>query len=171
MRMELQDLPEIEYLSGRAVRKVSPKRIHAIVQVASSVILKRCAGHRGAVGTEWRFHLRPGTSLVPDVAFVSFERLRVLTDEQADEPPFAPDVAVEVRSPSRRPALAEEKIRYYLAHGSKLVLDVDPAERVIHAHGVDGVRTFSGGERFAFDAVSWLQFDVDELFANIEIPR
>lgn len=171
MRTVLQDLPEIEYVSGRPFRKVSPKRIHAIVQVACSVIVKRCAGRRGAVGTEWRFHLRPGTSLVPDVAFVSFERLRTLTDEQADEPPFAPDIAVEVRSPSRRPAVAEEKVRHYLAHGSKLVLDVDPAERAVHAHSADGMRTFSSGEGFASELVSWLQFDVDELFANIDIPR
>lgn len=171
MRMVLQDLPEIEYVSGRAFRKVSPKRIHAIVQVACSVMLKRCAGRRGAVGTEWRFHLRSGTSLVPDVAFVSFERLRVLTDEQADEPPFAPDVAVEVRSPSRRPAVAEEKVRHYLTHGSKLVLDVDPAERAVHAHSAEGVRTFITGDAFACKAVSWLRFDIDELFANIDIPR
>lgn len=167
----IQDQPEIEYLSGRPYAKVSPKRVHAMVQAAALLILQRCAGSRGAVGPEWRFQLSAGTSLVPDVAFVSYERLRALSEEQSEEPPFAPDIAIEVRSPSHRSALAQDKIRRYLAHGAQVVLDVDPATREVHAWTAAGEHAYCSGDRFTSGAFPWLQFEIAELFAKIEIPR
>lgn len=171
MRHVLQDSPEVEYVQGKPYPKVSPKRVHAMVQAAAILILQRCSERRGAVGPEWRFRLEPATTLVPDVAFVSYERLRVLTDEEADEPPFAPDIAVEVRSPSRRASLMAKKIEQYLVHGARLVLDVDPAARIVHAYSSDSVRTYGKGERFECASFPWLHFDVAELFATLEIPR
>ncbi len=167
----LRDEPEIEYIAGRPYPKVSPKRIHAVVQLAIAMILQRCAANRGVVGPEWRFKLLPGAELVPDVAYVSYDRLRPLSDEQAEEPPFSPDVAVEVRSPSHRQALSAEKVRLYLAHGATLVLDIDPYARTVFAHTFTGVGTYNTGERFAIDSLSWLQFDIDELFVHVDIPR
>ena len=110
---------------------------------------------------------------MPDVAYVSYDRLRPLTDEQAEEPPFAPDVAAEVRSPSHRRGLAAKKVRQYLAHGGVLVLDVDPYARAIRAHARDaaGPASYRLGERFNSESLPWLQSDVDELFVNIDIPR
>lgn len=64
------------------------------------------------------------------------------------EPPFAPDIAVDVRSPSHRAALMAKKIEQYLVHGARLVLDVDPAARIVHAYSSDIVRTYGKGERF-----------------------
>lgn len=172
MAYAFKDYPEIEYLNGRPHPKVSPKRTHALVQFALALVLRRCGGAIGNVATEWRFKLSGDTELVPDVAFVSFDRLRALTDEEAEEPPFAPDIAIEVRSPSRRPAYDVSKIREYLSHGAKLVLDVDPKARAIHAHdsGVGRV-AFHSGDRFAHDAFPWLIFEVDEVFADLKIPR
>lgn len=171
MARALQDKSEIEYLSGRPYPKVSPKRIHAMVQGAATLVLRRCATGLGAVGPEWRFHLAKDTSLVPDLAFVSYERLRTLSDQEAEEPPFAPDIAIEVRSPSHRSALAREKIALYLAHGSRLVLDIDPTERALHAHNKTGARTYRNGEAFLDATFPWLRFEVSELFADIDIPR
>jgi Uma2 family endonuclease len=168
----LYDLPEIEYLSGQPYPKVSPKRVHAIVQGNVCFVLRRSSRGRGQAGTEWRFKLSIETEFVPDVAFVSYERLRTLSDVEADEPPLAPDIAVEIRSPSNRANYNAQKFTTYLRYGAVLVLDVDPKERVVHAHAVDGsLRTYRAGEAFAHDAVPWLQFHVDELFEDIEIPR
>ena len=172
MQHTLKDLPEIEYLSGQPYPKVSPKRTHAIVQTAAVTILRRCAIGRGNAGTEWRFKLAGDTQFVPDVAFVSFERLRPLTGELLEEPPFAPDIAIEVRSPSRRPSYERSKIQQYLEHGARLVLDVDPRERAVYAHGIDGSQAvYRARERFSHPAAPWLTFDIDELFADLEIPR
>lgn len=171
MRATLSDKPEIEYIGGRAYPKVSPKRTHSMVQRNLLRILEDAAGDRGAVGPEWRFRLGPDTSLVPDIAYVSFERLRPLTDEQAEEPPFAPDIAAEVRSPSHRAGLLESKIEQYFLHGALLVLDVDPVERIVYARTANAALAFKSGEWFACDALPWLRFDVSEVFARIDIPR
>lgn len=45
--------PYLEYHAGRAVRKLSPRTSHALVQEAMLVILRRCAGSGYRVGTEW----------------------------------------------------------------------------------------------------------------------
>ena len=47
---------------------------------------------------------------------------------------FAPDLAVEVRSPSDREAKVAEKIRHYLGHGTRAVWDVDPDVRTVIVH-------------------------------------
>ncbi|HLI94954.1 MAG TPA: Uma2 family endonuclease [Candidatus Baltobacteraceae bacterium] len=171
MPVVLEDLPEIEYIDGKGYRKVSPKRTHAIVQAALLGIFSRCAQQRGSVGPEWRFHLTSKTSLVPDVSFVSYERLRTLSDEEAEEPPFAPDIVAEVRSPSNRAAPLAAKTRLYLEHGALLVLDVHPKTRAIRAHTKAGVAAYRCGERFTCESVPWLVFEVDELFEKLDIPR
>lgn len=172
MHHAIVDEPEFEYIEGRAYQKVSPKRIHATVQANLLLILRRVSEARGIAATEWRFNLAPGTTLLPDVAYASYERLRTLTEAQADEPPFAPDIAGEVRSPSYRAKFAAEKIELYLRHGATLVFDVDPAKRMLHVHAANGeVASFKCGEAFVSDAIPWLQFEVDELFELLELPR
>ncbi len=158
---------EVELLEGRPVPKVSPKRTHALVQGTALVLLRQCAGAAGDVGTEWRFQLTDTTELVPDVAFVARERLLTLTPQDREEPPFAPDVAVEVRSPSNREADIVWKTHAYLRHGAVLVLDVDPARRTLVAHAAGGVRHYDADATFIHEAAPWLTFDVRELFAGL----
>jgi len=70
--------------------------------------------------------------LLPDVAFISFDR--------APEPfpekfvPAMPDLAVEIRSPSNTLAEMREKAQRYLRLGAKLVWIVLPAERSVEIH-------------------------------------
>jgi len=163
--------PEIELLAGRELPKVSPRSTHSVVQLAmGSILLARSAG-RGLVGTEWRFAINadgdPRTSLIPDVAFVSNERLASLDAEAREEPPFAPDIAVEVRSPNDRVTDVEWKLRAYLAHGGLLALDVLPTARIIRAFTHDGVQEFAQFERFACAAAPWFSFEVAAAFANL----
>lgn len=171
MDYAIVDQPDFEYIDGRAYQKVSPKKTHAVVQGRCLVILERCSGDRGLAGTEWTFHLTETTTLQPDVSFVSYERLDALTDDEQQEPPFAPDVAIEVRSPSYRPGLAAEKIRLYLAHGAKSILDVDPEDRTIKAYANGVHQLFQSGERFEMPQVPWLTFDVSEIFKSLDRPR
>lgn len=167
-RSVLFDPPEIEYLDGHPYPKVSPKRTHALVQKALLRILDDCAAGRGDVGPEWRFDLGAVdityTEFVPDIAFVSNERMERLNDDDAEEPPFAPDVAIEVRSPSNRAAYIARKMLRYLQCGSLLVLDVDPATRTIVAHAKSGVRTFTEADRFEHEAAPWFTFEVGSIF-------
>jgi Uma2 family endonuclease len=174
MEEALLEKPYVEYLDGKAYPKaVSPKARHSIVQGTAFTILRRCSAGIGIAGTEWDFRLGVAdgmqTMFVPDVAVVMLERLRSLPESDREQPPFAPDVAVEIRSPSYRHAFASEKIVRYLRNGAVLVLDVDPIKRVVFAHSVGGVRTFVESERFMHEAAPWLAFDVAELFSDLDL--
>jgi len=167
----LIDLPEIEYLDGEAYPKVSPNLTHGVVQGAMARILYSAGAKRGKIALE--LHVYPGeterdATFVPDVAFVSNERLRALGPEDREDPPFSPDIAVEVRSPSNDLRYLEKKIARYLATGALLVLDVDPETRTIAAHGTSEVRTFTETERFESPDVEWLRFAVAEAFADLD---
>jgi Uma2 family endonuclease len=118
----IADLPEIEYLDGRAHPKVSPKYKHGIVHFAMARIIHAAAGERGRVVLEWRLHVGgldgSETSFVPDIAYVAAERLRALSEQEREEPALAPDIAVEIWSPSNDRRYLEQKIARYLSTGS-----------------------------------------------------
>ncbi len=107
------------------------------------------------------------TEFIPDVSFISRERHSPLKGDDREKPPFAPEIAVEVRSPSDDLTYLQRKIERCLANGSVLVLDIDPKTRAIHAYTRDGMREFREGERFTTTAVPWLEFDVSETFAQL----
>lgn len=146
--------PATEWVNGRALQKVSPQERHARAQARMVAKLGAWADETGAgrVGTEWEFRVTPPHEatrpLVPDVAFLSFERLGYEQDDAAQIPYMAPDVAVEILSPSDRQPDVDEKIRVYLAAGAKLVLLVDSVERTFVAHDTEGAHHFSPSETF-----------------------
>jgi len=92
--------------------------------------------HLGALFTaEAGFILErdPDTLLCPDVAFVASERLPA----GGLEPRFlelAPDLAVEVLTPSSRPGEMRIKVADYLRLGVRAVWVVDPARRTVCMH-------------------------------------
>jgi hypothetical protein len=70
--------PAIESIRGRWQQKVSGGRRHSILQGRLWLWLTLWGRGSGEVGTEWRFYMlakgEKPSSLVPDVAYVSFER-------------------------------------------------------------------------------------------------
>lgn len=173
MAIEYRTDPEYwERLDGVDYPKVSPKTTHALVQGAFAALLRELVVGRGLCGTEWRFRIgsADGTDswLVPDIAYVRMERMSLLPPAKREEPPFAPDIAIEVRSPSHRSQLAERKIARYLNAGSLLVLDVDPEMRAIYAHDALGMRPFASGMLFEHRALPWLRFDVAAIFRDLD---
>lgn len=176
MPLPLCDLPEIEYLDGAPHPKVSPKVPHSLVQGAVIRLLQDAGRGRGYVMPELRVVVRQAhhdesrdrpTEFVPDVAFISKQRLDALRGPDHDKPPFSPEIALEVRSPSDDLRYLSRKIDRYLATGSVLVLDVDPASRTIAAHSAGGLRLFTEGQRFTHPAVPWLRFNVRRVFATL----
>jgi Uma2 family endonuclease len=170
------ETPEVEILRGIELPKVSPKRRHGRLQGIFWEILDSWAGDDGEVSTEWRFWLtkageREQTTLVPDVAFVSIERMTPLSEEDAEEPPLAPDVAVEIRSPGDRHRNIQTKVEMYLSAGSRLVLDVDPEGRRIVAHDRNGTSIFDESLLFEHAEVPGLSFRVSDIFARSDRKR
>ena len=83
-------------------------------------------------GADGGFVLFPdrNTLLVPDVSFVTAERAPK-GEARKKFPRLAPDLVVEVLSPSDRMAGALAKIAMYLDAGVRLVWLVDPASRTV----------------------------------------
>jgi Uma2 family endonuclease len=170
------DKPYIEIVHGRRERKMSPKRTHGLVQGRLCRVLDDWAAGRGEVMTELRcFFLRADgspSSLVPDVAYMSFARMPQALDEDARERPrIAPDIAVEIWSPGDRRRTIDEKIALYLSNGCALVILVHPKRRTFEFHA-------PGTEASVVPAVGTvpcpvyvdLFLDAEKLFAGISEP-
>lgn len=161
--------PETEWVLGRPLQKVSPQRTHALLQLALASRLDQCTAGRGNTGTEWRFRIAPPGEvrrpLVPDVAYVSNERLRPLSDEEVETPPLAPDVAVEILSPGDRRVDVNDKIGVYLRAGSSLVIVVDPQRRAVELHDANSTTLLGEDDAIVHDALPGFAYPVRDLFA------
>lgn len=165
--------PETEWVRGRPLQKVSPQRTHSWLQGALTVELTRWTAGRGRVGPEWRFRIAPPGEirrpLVPDVAYVSNERLRALSSEDLEVPPLSPDVAVEILSPDDRRVDVDDKIGAYLRAGSSLAIVVDPLQRAVELHDQSGVRRLDESGVIEHAALPGFSYSVRALFAVLEL--
>jgi len=120
----------------------------------------------GVVGVETGFILdrNPDVVRAPDVFYVRAER--VPAGELETFADFAPDLAVEVISPSETANEVREKVQDYLAAGTALVLVLYPKTRELVAHTPDGLaRTYRSGETFtAPDVLPGFSCAVAEIF-------
>jgi len=100
----------------------------------------RTSGLGLVMGADGAFILRrnPDTTRIPDVSFVSAERLPPV-EERRRFPEMAPDLAVEVISPSDRTSETNRKVMDYLEAGVRLVWVVDPPVRTVAVHTPDRV--------------------------------
>jgi Uma2 family endonuclease len=165
------DKPYVEQIYERRESKVSPRRRHSLAQGRFWAILDRWAAGRGESGTEWRCYLvtaeKQASSLVPDVAYYSFERLpRDLDDDARERPRIAPDIAVEIISRSDRESSLAKKVELYLRHGSVVVIVVDPERRTLTLHRADGSLTIEARGKVSIDPCPDLVLDFDEIFRD-----
>ena len=124
-RMELVD-GEIITLS-----LVSLKHSRVVGKVLSRLTVWAENGAGGMVGTELGFNLDPQTVRAADVYYISPENSVGMEDYDG----FwdgAPDLAVEVVSPTERASDIEAKISDYLAAGTRLMWIIYPRTRTVH---------------------------------------
>ncbi len=167
--------PETEWILDRPVQKASPTRRHAVLQAAMAEWLRAWARGCGQVGTEWRFRITPPGEitrpLVPDVAYLSFERMRRLSAAERETPPVAPDIVVEIRSPDDRPADVNHKREVYLAAGAGTVLIVDPDRRTMDVFARDGAYAEYGDTAtYADERFPGLTLSLADIFAELDMP-
>jgi Uma2 family endonuclease len=140
-----------ELIKGELLTMPVPKLLHGFVTVKLSVLLYNHieANNLGLLVGESGFHLEsgPDTVLGPDIAFIA--RDRVGADKDCFFP-GAPDLAVEVLSPSDRRGKVERKTALWLELGAKAVWNVNPLKRTVEVIHPEGQR--------------WLFNETDELF-------
>lgn len=138
---DLQALPDDAYryelVEGLLLREPAPALRHARVQRRVLIALATYVEEHdlGEVCAELGFVLSkdPDTVRAPDVSFLSRGTLARLRDDTRLFP-GAPDLAIEVLSPSNRPGEIRAKVADLLAAGSRLVWVVDPALRHVTAY-------------------------------------
>jgi len=108
---------------------------------------------------------RPDTVRAPDIAYVSRERHAAPMPDGFPE--FAPDLAVEVRSPSDRTGAVVAKVSDWLSAGTALVWVIDPPREQVVVYRADGtVSVFVMGETLSGEELlPGFAFPLQELFA------
>jgi Uma2 family endonuclease len=168
--------PETEWILDRPVQKVSPTRTHSRLQSAFCAALDAWGTDRGQAGVEWRFRASPPGEairpLVPDVAYLSYERLRPLNDADRELPPVAPEIIVEILSPDDRAQRVLEKIRVYRAWGVDLIFIVDPGKRRVDVYERSGDVWSCDADAETLTPQSFpdLHLPVRAMFRKLEIP-
>jgi Uma2 family endonuclease len=167
--------PETEWLRGRAVRKMSPQRDHALLQKWWLMRLDTWADGRGEVAAEWRFRVAPPGEairpLVPDVSYLSYERMRDATVTEIQSPFIAPDIAVEIRSPGDNRRDIEAKVDVLVRAGTGVVIVVNPRTRTVLAQDGMARRIFSSDETFEHPGVPGFTFALTEMFDALRLRR
>ncbi len=97
-----------------------------------------------AAETGFTLFRNPDTVRAPDVAFI--RSARVPAQAPAGYAEFAPDLAVEVLSPSDRAGQVLAKVGDWLNAGAALVWIVDPVRRVARVYRADGSESILGAD-------------------------
>jgi Uma2 family endonuclease len=96
-------------------------------------------------GAETGFKLEtdPDTVLAPDIAFVCRERVSIIPSNYWA---IAPDLVVEVISPSEREMEVKQKTQQWLGFGVRLVWLVQPKSRTVEIHRVNNGQVLTVNE-------------------------
>lgn len=137
---QFQQLPETvarqELGAGVLIEIPPPFYLHARVLHAFLFLLHEAAKADGRFvahsETAYLLSREPATVRVPDVSLVAAERLQTVDEEGYI--PGAPELAIEVVSPSQTAVGLNEKIRQLLAAGAWAVLAAYPKTGEVHVH-------------------------------------
>ena len=122
-------------------------------------------GETFAAETGFLIETDPDTVRAPDAAFVSHETMRTVDDTSAYLP-LAPDLVVEVLSPSDSSSDVEAKVEQWLNAGSQIVLVADPKNATLRVYrSKSEIQVLHSGEVLASGEVckDW-QLAVDDIF-------
>ena len=161
-----------ELVDGTLVEKAMGLResmlAGALIAMLRAFVLPRNLGI--VTGEAGMVRLMAGLIRIPDVAFVSWSRLPGGVVPQDPVPDLAPDLAIEVLSPSNTRAEMDRKRREYFAAGVRLVWQIDPENRTVAAYTdpdrstqVDAGGTLDGGP-----VLPGFTVPLGELFAELD---
>jgi Uma2 family endonuclease len=158
-----------ELVRGEVIETMPPGKEHGVIALAIGTMLRLWAkqGVGGQAGVEAGFILARNPDLIrgPDVYYISADRIPADNDLGGFWT-IAPDLAVEVVSPSETAVEVQQKVRDYLAAGTKLVWTVYPPTRVVVVHTGDGLaRTYGEDALIEYpDVLPGFSCKVSELF-------
>lgn len=137
-----------ELLRGELLRMSPAGHVHGRIAARFTARLAPFVEEEGlgevfAAKTGFLLRRAPDTVLAPDVAFVTALRMRAVPADAEGFFPGAPDLVVEVASPSDAAPRVEQKIADWLAAGTQVVIIVEPAgKRVVIRRNVGNEQVF-----------------------------
>jgi len=123
-------------IEGKLIEMPGAKPNHSELQALLVTFLMNfvLAHKRGKVLSEIGCQFTPDTKMFPDVGYVSFERLG--SHDMREYLPFAPDLAIEIMSPSNTDTQIAEKVDWYLRYGARLIWVVYPLTVKVSVYSV-----------------------------------
>jgi Uma2 family endonuclease len=169
-----EEKPPLEYFYGVVTPKMAPSGPHAILQPELAFFFQLYCRRTGLarVMTELRARWPGVASFVPDVAVYLVERIPTKPNgEVADEFHVPPDVAAEIISPGQSLRATRERARWFVAHGVRVVVIVQPRGRAVYLVRAGGEVGPLRGEDVADlgDVLPGFSFVVRELFAALDV--
>ena len=167
---EFRKLPEDdgpiynELRHGELVAMTRPKLKHHLIQARIRDLLKAIAPVGAFVEYEVAFRALPEYELrVADVAYISSERMSGVDPD--DNIRGAPDLVVEVLSPSNTVAEIYDKEKLCLENGAQEFWVVDPDRRQVKVSTPDGhTRTLRSGQHIPLPFFGGAELAVDAIF-------
>jgi Uma2 family endonuclease len=121
---------------------------------------------QGLALTDVEFALHKDYRVRPDVLVLLGERAKSL-DVTKVPVPGAPDLAVEIISPSERSSETQEKLQAYLHHGTKEVWQVYPKSKAVVVHRGGTSVTVSAGGQLTTALLAGLSLNLEAVFQEI----
>jgi len=134
----IEGLPEntdkvFELLNGDLYEMTPPSHKHAAISSRILNAIRRYLDVHDigvAYGDNTGYDLPTGDTLIPDASFIAYDRL-----PPEDEPlKIAPNLAIEVMSPSHTDAQINVKVDTYLMSGTRLVWVIYPERRIVSVY-------------------------------------
>jgi Uma2 family endonuclease len=165
---ELQETGPFYYelRQGELVKVARPKWTHELIQRRLFRQLDRVLDATGVVMTEFSFRALPEYELrVADVGYVVHERAASIDGN--DNLHGAPDLVIEVLSPSNTAREIKEKAELCLANGCRQFWVVDGHLRQITVSTPDGLtRTYRSGDSIPLIFAEGKTLTVDSVFVD-----
>jgi Uma2 family endonuclease len=163
LRCELVDGEIIEMSPAGHVHGRIASRFTALL---GPFVLAHRLGECYAAETGFKISSDPDTVLAPDVSFVSASREAAAGDSEGFFP-GAPDLAVEVISPSDRYSEVAAKVQRWLTAGARMVVVIDPPKKtvIVHQSRTDVLILKEGDVFDGGDVVPGWTLQVSDLFS------
>ncbi len=161
-----------ELIEGVLVEKPMGLR-ESLLAVALAGLLRDYVMPRNlglVTGTYGTIKLFPGLVRIPDVAFLSWDRIPGGRVPKEPIPQLVPDLAIEVLSISNTKAEMERKRGENFAAGVRLIWEVEPDDRTVAVFRPDGTSTLLDASQTLDGAVvlPGFRLHLAELFAELD---
>lgn len=178
-----QDVLDIQAHEGRLCELVEQVLVEKVMGFRESCLagallaeLRRFVRPRNlglVTGEAGLMRLAPDLVRIPDVAFISWDRLPTRRMPTEPIPDVAPDLVVEILSESNTPGEMQRKRREYFSSGVRLIWLVNPATRSVEVYtDVDRPTQLQEGDTLEGEPVlPGFALSLRELFAELDLQE